>query len=70
MILIHLYEKGDWKFPKFPANTYEAGSIDSVLTCIKELLENHQSGISKVLIENAEFGDDKSLANNASTMRI
>lgn len=70
MILIHLYEKGDCKFPKFPSNTYEAGSIDSVITCIKELLDNHNSGISKVLIENDEFGDDISLANNASTMHI
>ena len=70
MILIHLYEKGDWTFPEFPVNTYEASNIDSVLTCIKDLLENHQSGISKVLIENDEFGDDKSLANNESTLRI
>lgn len=59
MIRIHLYDtKGflaDTQFPKFPVNSYETSNIDTVLDELRDLLNNHDSGISKILIENSEF---------------
>ena len=43
----------------FPSNTYEANSICSALVCIKGILENKNSGISRILIENPGFGDSQ-----------
>ena len=40
-----------------PSNTYETEDLDSALGCIKDLLCNKDSGISRILIENPMFSD-------------
>ena len=59
MIRIHLYDThgflADNQFPKFPVNSYETSSVDVMFEALRDLLNNHDSGISKILIENSEF---------------
>ena len=49
-IRIHCFEPTD--IEGFPSNTYEIDNISSALDCIKELLENKNSLISRIVIEN------------------
>lgn len=49
-IRIHCFEPTS--IEGFPSNTYETNSIYSALDCIKEILENKNSGISRIIIEN------------------
>ena len=48
-IRIHCFEPTS--IEGFPSNTYETDSIYSALDCIKEILENKNAGISRILIE-------------------
>ena len=70
MIQIHLFEKGsllrEGSFPEFPCNSYKTDNVDALLETIKDLLNNHHSGIGKILIENDEFGWDCSVTNAQS----
>ena len=70
MFQLHLYEKGDFTFPKFPVNSYRGGNKDDVLKAIEAILDNHDSGISKIVIENDEFGDTESVAEPQATMDL
>lgn len=70
MFQIHLYEKGDFTFPKFPVNSYRGGNKDDLLKAIETILDNHDSGISKIVIENDEFGDTESVAEPQATMDL
>lgn len=70
MFQLHLYERGDFTFPKFPVNSYKSGSKEDVLKAIEALLDNHDSGISKIVIENDEFGDTESVAEPQATMEL
>lgn len=70
MIQIHLYEKGDFTFPNFPVNSYETEDIDNVIATLRDLLNNHNSGISKIVIENNEFGCNESVAELKYIMKI
>lgn len=54
-IRIHCFEPTG--IEGFPSNTYETDNIYSALNCIKELLENKNSGISRILIENPGSND-------------
>ena len=49
-IRIHCFEPTD--IEGLPSNTYETDNIYSALNCIKELLENKNSLISRIVIEN------------------
>lgn len=66
MIQIHLYEKGE----EFPVNSYETEDIDNVMATLRDLLNNHNSGISKIVIENNEFGCNESVAELKYVMKI
>ncbi len=70
MIQIHLYEKGDFTFPKFPVNSYETEDIDNVMAALRNLFNNHDSGISKIVIENDEFGCNESVAEPQCVMKF
>ena len=52
---IHCFERDS--IEGFPSNTYQSNDIDKIVLCIKELLLNEKSGISRILIENPKFGD-------------
>ena len=52
-IRIHCFETTG--IEGFPSNTYEANSTHSALDCIKGILENKNSGISRIIIENPSF---------------
>jgi hypothetical protein len=56
----------------FPSNTYETDNINSAMDCIKDLLTNERSGISRILIENPKFGDSRcyNYTNAQSPMEI
>ena len=56
-IRIHCFEPTG--FEGFPSNTYETDNINSAVDCIKDLLTNEKSGISRILIENPKFGDSR-----------
>ena len=56
-IRIHCFEPTG--IEGFPSNTYEANSIYIALDCIKGILENKNSGISRILIENPSFGESR-----------
>ena len=43
----------------FPSNIYETDNINSAVDCIKDLLTNERSDISRILIENPKFGDSR-----------
>ena len=49
-IRIHCFEPTN--IEGFPSNTYETDSVQSAIDCVKELFENNNSGISRILIEN------------------
>lgn len=49
-IRIHCFEPTS--IEGFPSNTYETDSIYSALDCIKEILENNNAGISRIIVEN------------------
>lgn len=70
MFQLHLYEKGDFTFPGFPVNSYKGVNKEDVLKAIEVLLDNHDSGISKIVIENDEFGDTESVANAQSILEL
>ena len=69
-IRIHCFETNGLE--GFPSNTYETGDINRAVDCIKDLLTNEQSGISRILIENPKFGDSRCYnhANAQSPMEI
>ena len=52
-IRIHCFESTG--IEGFPSNTYETDNVDSALECIKDVLANDKSGISRILIENPLF---------------
>lgn len=54
-IRIHCFEPTS--IEDFPSNTYETDNIHSALDCIKKILENKNSGISRILIENQGSND-------------
>ncbi len=54
-IRIHCFEPTG--IEGFPSNTYETDSIHSALDCVKGILENKNSGISRILIENPGSDD-------------
>ena len=60
-IRIHCFEPTG--IEGFPSNTYEADNIYSALDCLKGILENKNSGISRIVIENPSFGDSRCYAN-------
>lgn len=70
MFQLHLYEKGDFTFPKFPVNSYKGGSKEDIMSALESILNNHDSGISKIVIENDEFGDTTSVAEPQATMEL
>lgn len=47
MFMIHYYTKSSFDKDYPPENSYVTDNIDNVLNCIKDLLNNHNSGISK-----------------------
>ena len=47
----------------FPSNTYETNSINAALNCIKDVLTNKNSSISRILIENLMFADSSCYKN-------
>ena len=49
-IRIHCFEPTG--IEGFPSNTYETDSIHSALDCIKDILENKNSGISRIVVKN------------------
>lgn len=51
----------------FPSNTYEADNIYSALDCLKGILENQNSGISRIVIESPSFGESRCY-NNINAM--
>lgn len=53
--MIHCYTKSSFDKDCPPENSYITDNIDNVLSCIKDLLNNHNSGISNIVIENDEF---------------
>lgn len=55
MYAIHLYGNQDYQFPDYPVNTYITENQDILLETLKYLFENHDSGITRVVIENDEF---------------
>lgn len=62
MYKIHLYDKQKWlhpgwTFPLFPVNSYKTNKLERVLKELKDLFNNHDSGITKIVIENDEFED-------------
>lgn len=65
MLQIHLYENGkplrESSFPEFP---------EALITTLKDLFNNHNSGIGKVLIENDEFGWSCSITNAQSVQNL
>lgn len=71
---IHLYGKGemlkDKTFPEFPSNSYKTNNINTLLETLKDLFNNHNSGISKVLIENDEFGWECDITNCQSLITL
>ena len=56
-IRIHCFENNG--IEGFPANTYETDNINKAVDCIRDLLMNERSGISRILIENPKFGESK-----------
>ena len=70
MFQLHLYEKGDFTFPRFPVNSYKGVNKEDVLKAIEILLDNHDSGISKIVIENDEFGDTESVADARAILEL
>jgi len=70
MFQLHLYEKGDFTFPKFPVNSYKGGTEEDVIKAVEVILKNHDSGISKIIIENDEFGDTQSVAEPQCPMSL
>lgn len=52
-IRIHCFEQNG--IEGFPSNTYQTIDIDKAAECIKELLANEKSGISRIIIENPLF---------------
>jgi len=52
-IRIHCFEPTG--IEGFPSNTYETSNIDSALDCIKNILTNERSGISRIVVENPNF---------------
>ncbi len=73
MIKIHLYDqqnKNIWMFPEFPVNSYRSNDIDTIVETIRDLLNNHNSGINRILIENDEFGDVMPVCNPQAEMNL
>lgn len=73
MIKIHLYDqqnKNFWMFPEFPVNSYRSNDIETIVETIRDLLNNHDSGISRILIENDEFGDVMPICNPQAEMNL
>lgn len=70
MIQIHMYDNSVIGFPKFPCNSYSTDSVDKVVETIKSLLTNHKSGVSKILIENDEFGWNCNMTDAQSIMNL
>jgi len=56
-IRIHCFETNGLE--GFPSNTYETDNINKAVDCIRDLLMNERSGISRILIENLKFGDSR-----------
>ena len=54
-IRIHCFEPTS--IEGFPSNTYVTNNVNSALDCIKDILENKNSGISRILIENPGSDD-------------
>lgn len=54
-IRIHCFEPNN--IEGFPSNTYQTIDIDKAAECVKELLANEKSGISRIIIENPLFDD-------------
>lgn len=62
MYKIHLYDRQKWlhpgwTFPLFPVNSYKTNKLERVLKELEDLFNNHDSGITKIVIENDEFED-------------
>jgi len=54
MYKIHCFEPTSLE--GFPSNTYVTSSADKVLECIRDLLSNSKSGISRIIVEDTKFG--------------
>ena len=54
-IRIHCFEPTS--IEGFPSNTYETDDINRALDCIKNILNNENAGISRILIENPSTND-------------
>ena len=54
-IRIHCFEPTN--IEGFPSNTYETDDISHALDCIKNILNNENAGISRILIENPSSND-------------
>lgn len=74
MIRIHLFEHGgllgEKTFPEFPSNSYETNDVNILFETIKDILDNHNSGIGKILIENDEFGWDCGITDAQSVLNL
>jgi hypothetical protein len=57
-------------FPEFPVNSYRSNDIDTIVETIRDLLNNHNSGINRILIENDEFGDVMPVCNPQAEMNL
>ena len=60
-IRIHCFESSGLE--GFPSNTYETDNMNAALNCIKDVLTNKNSGISRILIENQMFADSSCYKN-------
>lgn len=54
-IRIHCFETNG--IEGFPSNTYQTDDVGKAVDCIRELLENERSGISRIVVENPRFGE-------------
>lgn len=54
-IRIHCFETSG--IEGYPSNTYQTDDIDQAMNCIRKLLLNDNSGISRILIEDPKFGE-------------
>lgn len=60
-IRIHCFESTG--IEGFPSNTYETDNVNSALECLKDVLTNDNSGISRILIENPLFPESTCYGN-------
>lgn len=56
-IRIHCFERKS--FESYPANTYQSNDLTKITDCIKDILTNRSSGISRIIIEDPLYGESK-----------